>query len=94
MKRYRAPKMKPGQLRMYWGRVDGDSPDVCYMWGGGGANKCDAALLHYHLGTKQLNWKKEIEPSLIEELEKRGYDISTLKFSIEMKRPAPQEIHE
>jgi hypothetical protein len=98
MKRYRAPKTKPGQLRVYYGRADGDLPDVCFAWGGGGANKCDSNLLHYALASKRLElvygdeakklgvpWR--FGPSLIEELTARGYDISTLKFSIELKQP-------
>jgi hypothetical protein len=99
MKRYRAPKQKPGVLRMFYGRVDGDRPDVCYQWGGAGANKCDSHLLHNVIGSKRLElvYGEEREktgspyrwgPSLIEELEARGYDISTLKFSIEQKRPS------
>jgi hypothetical protein len=87
MKRYRAPRQKPGVLRAYYGRVDGNAPDVCYQWGGSGANRRDGHLLNYYLSSRRLNWKGEEEPSLIEELEKRGYDLSTLKFSIEQKKP-------
>lgn len=84
---------------MYYGRVDGDRPDVCYQWGGGGANRCDASLLHHVIGSPriQILYGEEREkygypykfgPSLLQELETRGYDLSTLKFSIEQKQPA------
>lgn len=98
MKRYRTPKMKPGLLRMYYGRVGSDRPDICYQWGAGGAAKCDAALLHNVIGSPRLeacygedrekHGPYKFGPSLLEELEKRGYDLSTLKFSIEQK-PKP-----
>lgn len=91
--------MKPGQLRMYYGKASPyDSPDVCYMWGAGGASKCDAALLHHMIGSKRIElvYGDEREklgvpykfgPSLLEELEARGYDLTTLKFSIQQKQP-------
>jgi hypothetical protein len=57
--------------------------------------KCDGALAIHHLVGDTLkykipdeetrypyNWVKE---NFIEELEKRGYDTTTLKFSIELK---------
>lgn len=97
MKRYRTPQQKPGLLRIYYGRVDGNRPDVCYQWGAGGANKCDASLLHHVIGSPRLeacygtdrekHGPYKFGPSLLEELEKRGYDLSTLKFSIEQKQP-------
>lgn len=58
--------------------------------------RCDGALALYHLVGDILkykfpnketnypyNWEKE---NFKEELEKRGYDITTLKFSIELKK--------
>lgn len=67
--------------------------------------RCDGALVHYMLlsdrmifdYTKWCETKYESHPpapykmeSLIKELEERGYDIKTLKFSIELKKQ-PEE---
>jgi hypothetical protein len=55
--------------------------------------KADTALLHMIMCSKRPDPLKLpifsiMEPSLIEELIARGYDITTLKFSI-MKKAAP-----
>lgn len=94
MKRLRPPKVKPGQLRMYWGREDRWSgADVIIAYGGGGATKQDSALLYHYIGSEKMarDWSREggpikFDPSLIKELEARGYDLTTLKFSIERKK--------
>ena len=94
MKRLRRPKLKDGELRMYWGREDHDrTPDVILAWQGNRMMKRDTAMLHYHMCSKRPNpfkqplWS-EMLPSMIEELEERGYDITTLKFSIMKKQTA------
>lgn len=97
MKRLRKPKLKDGELRMYWGRPDPhDNPDVVLAWQGDRRMKADTALLHMIICSQrpkirlgQLDWSA-MEPSLIEELTARGYDITTLKFSI-MKKPVQGE---
>ena len=90
-KRLRAPKLKDGELRMYWGKPSRhDSPDVVLAWQGDPSMKRDTNLLHYHLCSKhpdphvQPIFSKML-PSLIEELQAHGYDITTLKFSIQKK---------
>lgn len=91
MKRLRKPKLKDGELRMYWGRPDRwDSPDVVLAWQGDGMMKRDTHMLHSYMCSplpdpfaKPLFSK--MLPSMIEELEVRGYDITTLKFSIMKK---------
>lgn len=93
MKRIRNPKAKPGELLMFWGKLPHDSPDVCYAWGADGADKCDGALLNHVLTGKRLRivYGEERErlgslyafdESLLDELKKRGYDITTLRFYI------------
>jgi hypothetical protein len=85
---------------MYYGRADGDGPDVCVQWGGDGANRRDANLLFNVLASPRLQMclgeqaertgsSYKFAPSLIDELKARGYDVSTLKFSIEKKRAEP-----
>ncbi len=88
MKRYRAPRAKTGELKAQWGKLPGDNPDVCYVWGDG-SNKRDAHLLHNFLTEKRMRFPIGNEPgrfayadSFMEELKARGYDLTTLKFSI------------
>jgi hypothetical protein len=53
--------------------------------------RCDGALLHYYLGCERLSYsplsacKYETDKSLFKKLEDRGYDITTLRFSIKKK---------
>lgn len=57
--------------------------------------RCDGALVIHHLVGDILKYKipdeenkypyNWIKDNFIEELEKRGYDITTFKFSIELK---------
>lgn len=87
----RAPVARPGELRVGWGVAErGDSEDVCYVWGGEGASKSDAYLLHNAIGSSRFSPSFErprytVEPSLLEELAERGYDLSTLRISIRKK---------
>lgn len=91
MKRFRKPKLKGGELRVYWGKVDGEGPDVVLDWRSP-ALRGDSLLLYNYICTKSPDTSvkplfSKMRPSLIEELEARGYDITTLRFSI-MKKAA------
>lgn len=84
-------KAKPGQLRMFYGRLPDDSaPDICYSWGEG-CSKRDGALLNWIIGSKRPPTVEgnPLEPSLLDELVSRGYDLSTLEFSIKKMRASP-----
>jgi len=91
MKRLRKPKLKNGELRMYWGREAWQkTPDIMYAWQGDRTMKRDAHILHNVISTKQPDLFaaplfSKMNPSLLEELEARGYDLTTLKFSIMKK---------
>lgn len=80
-KRYRAPKVKPGEIKVKWGRIPGEStnPELCYYWGEG-VSKRDINLLHYTFNNLKSR-DGGLEP-LLAELEARGYDTTTFKFSI------------
>lgn len=102
-RRYRARKVKPGQLVMYYGKLPGDSPDVVYAWGGDGAGKRHGNLLSWLMGGPRIellfgedrekahrDWRHG--RSILEELDAAGFDLTTLRFSIEIKRPMePQQ---
>jgi hypothetical protein len=88
MKRYRRPQVVEGQIKMQKGRIDGDE-DMCIFYGDN-VPRCDRALVMNALccerqHTDLSTMRPKFEPSLIDELEKRGYDLDTLRFSIERK---------
>lgn len=92
MKRLRRPKLKDGELRIYWGRLPHDSPDVIYAWQGDSSMRRDTRMLNCYIGSQHPDpFAKPIfskmNNSLLEELEARGYDLTTLKFSIMKKQP-------
>lgn len=97
MKRLRTPKLKDGELRMYWGREPHDrTAEVMLAYQGDRMMKRDTALLYRFLCSKRPDPMAEpifskMDLSLIEELEARGYDLTTLKFSIMKKQPAPKD---
>lgn len=80
MRRYRITPAKPGELKAQYGRVDGDL-DVGYSWGGRGAGSPDARILSRTFEDTPIFEGR----SLRQELEARGYDITTLRFSIRQK---------
>ena len=89
-KRVRVPTAKPGELKIRWGRAErGDTPDVCYVWGAG-VSRSDSHLLHTTFGSQRMrhdfpSMKVVYDPSFLDELEARGYDLTTLQFSIQKK---------
>ena len=81
-KRINTLAAKPGQLKAGWGRPGPmQHPDLCYAWGADGADKTDGRILSGAFEDKNNVFGR----SLREELERRGYDITTLKFSIQQK---------
>jgi hypothetical protein len=82
-RKYRSPKAKEGELKAQWGKLPDDIPDLCYAWGEG-VPSCDARLIDWMLsGNRYDSIEKEWMPSFLEEFKTRGYDITTLKFSIQ-----------
>ena len=90
-RRWRAPTARPGELLMRWGRLPGGEPDMCFAWGAGCDNR-DSRLLHYKIACQTPDLRSEplfskMLPSLLEQLEARGYDLTTFRLSICKKRP-------
>lgn len=90
--RWRRKPAKAGELKVYYGKdEDGQGPDVCYAWGPG-TRRADSSLLHYHFGVGHLEQDfigsggYKCGPSFLEELAERGYDLSTIKFSVHKKQ--------
>lgn len=87
-KRYRRPKTKDGQIIVRRGKIDGDV-DMCIFFGDG-VPRCDRALVIDALCSKRQRtdlstMRPVFDPSLMNELDERGYDIDTLRFSIQKK---------
>lgn len=80
--RRRMPRAKPGELKAQWGDSREQGEDI-YLAHGEGIHRSDAHLLYGALCTTYGS--ALVERSLIDELERRGYDITTLKFSIQKK---------
>ena len=75
---------------MYWGKLPHDAPDIIVAWQGDSSMKRDSRLLFYLLCNDRPDPSAEpifskMEPSLIKELESRGYDITTLRLSVMKK---------
>jgi hypothetical protein len=89
----RTPKQIPNTLRATWGRVSDDpTPDVVYSWGKG-CSSGDSHLIHSMLnGMEHRKYGKfpADHDGYLKELEARGYDLTTLKFSIQ-KKVVPNE---
>lgn len=77
---------KDGELKVSWRKFEGEY-DIVYD-GGEGTSRADRSYLHSVLGTKRevrTFTGTILEPSVLEELEARGYDLTTLRFSIKKK---------
>lgn len=85
--------MTKGEIKMQMGKVDGEV-DICIFYGDD-VPRCDRALVintlcHERQHTDLSTRLPKFEPSSIEELDARGYDLETLRFSI--KRKASKDV--
>ena len=77
-KRYRRVKAKPGELKVAYGKGSyGSETDLFYAWGEGVHKGSANVLSHF------LEEIKDGGLTLRQELQERGFDITTLKFSIQ-----------
>ncbi len=82
------PPKKDGAIKFQYGRFEGEY-DFLVLFGND-VPRCDRALVMHSFTSKVMNYdyknnKPEFNDSFIDELEKRGYDTKTLKFTIERK---------
>lgn len=79
--RLRTPKAKPGELLVKYGKEFGDE-DLFFCFGGSGATSRDSKLL-------MIAFERPMQHgvTLRQELINRGYDITTLKFTIQKVKP-------
>jgi hypothetical protein len=91
-KRYREVKAPPNTIVFKYGKSEGEE-GLVVAWGEG-CNKADGCLVlnNFEGGNYRMEFddnhcmKYKLEQSLICDLEERGYDTKTLKFSIKKKR--------
>lgn len=81
MKKYGKPLAKPGELAVKFIKDD-DGLEIYYSYGGEGATSRDSRLLASAFEGVDVGLGK----TLRKELEDRGYDITTMKFSIMVKK--------
>lgn len=84
-KRYRRPKIETGQIIVQRGKDDDGEVDMVIFYGDD-VPRSDRALIYSALGAERITWDNKRDTSLIDELEARGYDIETFKFSIKRKK--------
>jgi len=88
-KRYRTPKAKDGELLVKYGQEYGDR-DLFYCYP---ENECgmkrDSRILMMAFEREKILGGK----TLRQELEARGYDITTLKFSIKKRKISAPNTH-
>lgn len=71
---------KEGRLSASWGYTKDQATEDIYFNNGPGTARGDAHLLHYFFDcVKEPNNKR----NLIDELVARGYDLKTLRFTVE-----------
>lgn len=93
MKRYRRRKTKPKTLELFYGKSDDGEIGITYAWGEGLSKGC-GALLHWLFSSSR--WGPNgaghpMEKSVLDELTAQGFDITTIKFSIEKAAETRQE---
>lgn len=78
-----AKRTRDNTLRAQWSKRE---RDVSFGWPSGPQTKADGHLLHSVFGVERYPPPSPLnrlpDPSLLKELERRGYDITTLCFSI------------
>ena len=83
MKRWRKPTAKTGELKVAFGKYEGEL-DIfyCYPENESGMSRDSRMLSAF------FEWLKGYDGlTLRQELERRGYDITTLKFSVMKANP-------
>lgn len=80
------PRAREGQVKLQWGKLAECEPNLVACWGPG-AGSSDADLLVGVVTSRSFSpdsaqWNRSFK----DELERRGFDIRTLKISVEKKR--------
>ena len=72
-------------LTVCWRVTKNDGPDVHFS----GPRRCDRGLMYGVLCAKPVAGVPLLDRSLLDELEARGYDTTTLEFRVRRRQPPP-----
>ena len=87
-KRRKPPKrMKDGELSVSYGYLRDESSEAIYYTNGPGCHSADARVMAHAFEGVEIHDGK----SLAKVLEARGYDMTTLRFTIQKKPVAGQK---
>lgn len=95
-KRRRGPKrMKDGELSVSYGYTREQGEDI-YVTNGPGTSRADGHLMHFWFNCLRppasvLRLEDGEGPTLVDDLKSRGYDITTLRFTIQKAQAPTQE---
>lgn len=81
------PRPKAGQLKVSYGKLADHAPDIIVASGDGTGRADRALLMHAITSPTHHPFDDTWEPSLVDELTARGYDITTLRISISKRTP-------
>lgn len=91
-KRHHNPRAaKAGELKFGWGREDRHDKLGAMVFWGDGVPRANANFLLMALCHDTFAYNGETRDSILKELEDRGFDLSTIKFSIQMKAESAVE---
>lgn len=93
-KRYGTPRARSGQIKLQWGRSADFGEDIFLCWGSDGGHRADAAMMISHftqefvvgrrLGGREYRSRRQ-------DLENLGFDIRSLRVSVERTRDHTRE---
>ena len=82
-----AKRTKENALSASWSKKE---KDIIFNYPNGTQTKCDGHFLHSRFDIAPFRHDGTLDVIFIKELEERGYDISTLRFSICKKEDHPR----
>jgi len=89
----RARRLKSGTLAVYFAKLPHDAPDVV-IHNEAPARRADAHYMHSIFNAERYDYKGDPQPSVVDELKSRGYDITTLSFEVHMIAPPEDKPNE
>jgi hypothetical protein len=85
-RKFRRPSRRDGKLDVWFGKIDGDGPDMCVQSGNGcGGSSTRGYVLGLFCNKQVYAGSPGWADAFLEEMDKRGFDVSTLRFSISLK---------
>ena len=81
-KRYRNPTAKPGELKVAYGRHEGNV-GLVYTYGAGLRKGHTIAMIDAFERVSEVPWSRG--QTLLDKLDADGFDITTLKITIQQK---------